>query len=77
VVERWTPKNTNVLNYEGTIEDPQVFSHPWKISVPLYRHQEKSFQLRGTSACRTPKTCFTGLTGDTPRTERESPEKLR
>ena len=45
VIERWTPQSADVLNYEATIEDPQVFSHAWKISVPLYRHLEKNFQL--------------------------------
>jgi hypothetical protein len=45
VIERYTPKSADVLNYEATIEDPQVFSRPWKISVPLYRHLEKNFQL--------------------------------
>jgi hypothetical protein len=45
VVERYTPKGHDVLLYEATIEDPQVFSRPWKISMPLYRHLEKNFQL--------------------------------
>ncbi len=45
VTERYTPRSADVLNYEATIEDPQVFSRPWKISVPLYRHLEKNFQL--------------------------------
>ena len=34
-----------VLNYEATIEDPQTFSKPWKISMPLYKHVEKNAQL--------------------------------
>jgi hypothetical protein len=45
VVERYTLASANVLNYEATIEDPQVFSRPWKISMPLYRHVEKNAQL--------------------------------
>jgi hypothetical protein len=45
VVERYTPVSANVLNYEATIEDPQVFSRPWKISMPLYKHVEKNAQL--------------------------------
>jgi hypothetical protein len=28
VVERYTPVSATVLNYEATIEDPQVFSRP-------------------------------------------------
>ena len=45
VVERYTLVAPNVLNYEATIEDPQTFSKPWKISMPLYKHMEKNAQL--------------------------------
>lgn len=45
VVERYTPAGENVLQYEATIEDPKVFSRPWKISMPLYRRLEKDAQL--------------------------------
>jgi hypothetical protein len=42
VVERYTRISPDVMSYEATIEDPQVFTRPWKISMPLYRRQEKS-----------------------------------
>jgi hypothetical protein len=45
VVERYTPRSADTLTYEATIEDPKVFSRPWKISMPLYRHVEKNAQL--------------------------------
>jgi hypothetical protein len=45
VVERFTPMDATHLNYEATIEDPQVFTRPWKISMPLYRRVEKDAQL--------------------------------
>ncbi len=45
VVERYTPASPDILNYEATIEDPEVFTRPWKISMPLYRHVEKNAQL--------------------------------
>jgi hypothetical protein len=45
VVERYTPLSPNALTYEATIEDPKVFSRPWKMSMPLYRHLEKNAQL--------------------------------
>lgn len=45
VVERYTPRSADTLNYEATIEDPKTFSRPWKISMPLYRHVEKNAQL--------------------------------
>jgi hypothetical protein len=45
VVERYTRTAPDVLSYEATIEDPQVFSRSWKISMPLYRRLEKNAQL--------------------------------
>ena len=30
---------------EATVEDPNVFTRPWKISFPLYRRMEKNVQL--------------------------------
>jgi hypothetical protein len=45
VVERYTPVSRDILNYEVTIEDAKVFSRPWKMSMPLYRHVEKNAQL--------------------------------
>ena len=45
VVERYTPIDRNTIGYEATMEDPKVFSRPWKISMPLYRHVEKNAQL--------------------------------
>src|SRR5580658_2359631 len=45
VTERYTRVGPNELHYEATIEDPNVFTRPWKISMPLYRRQEKNAQL--------------------------------
>jgi hypothetical protein len=45
VVERYTPMGQNVIRYEATIEDPQVFTRSWKISMPLYRRMEPNAQL--------------------------------
>ena len=45
VIERYTPVGANVLQYEATIEDPKVFTRPWKMSMPLYRRLEKNAQL--------------------------------
>ena len=45
VVERYTPVSPYHMMYEATIEDPKVFTRPWKISFPLYRRMEKNVQL--------------------------------
>ncbi|HEV8043176.1 MAG TPA: hypothetical protein VGP62_30130 [Bryobacteraceae bacterium] len=45
VVERYTRTSLDVISYEATMEDPKVFTRPWKIQMPLYRRQEKNMQL--------------------------------
>jgi hypothetical protein len=45
VVERYTRTSPDVIQYEATIEDPEVFTKPWKMSMALYRRQEKNAQL--------------------------------
>jgi hypothetical protein len=45
VVERYTPTSPDHLLYEATIEDPKVFTRPWKISMPLYRRVERNARL--------------------------------
>jgi hypothetical protein len=45
VIERYTRTSPDVITYEATIEDPDVFTRPWKMSMPLYRRQEKNAQL--------------------------------
>jgi hypothetical protein len=45
VTERYTRAGPDHIAYEATIEDPEVFSRPWKISMPLYRRQERNLRL--------------------------------
>jgi hypothetical protein len=45
VVERFTARSADTLLYEATIEDPNVFTRPWKISMPLYKRVEKNAQI--------------------------------
>jgi hypothetical protein len=45
VVERYTPRSADTLMYEATIEDKNVFTRPWKISMPLYRRVERNAQI--------------------------------
>lgn len=45
VTERFTPISKDAIQYEATLTDPQVFTKPWKISMPLYRRLEKNAQL--------------------------------
>ena len=45
VVERYTRTGPDHMRYDATIEDPKVFTRPWKMSMPLYRRQEMNSQL--------------------------------
>ena len=45
LVERFTPISSDAIQYEVTIEDPNVFTRPWWISMPLYRRLEPNVQL--------------------------------
>ena len=45
VTERYTPIGPDHLHYEATIEDPETFTVPWKISMPLYRRKEANMAL--------------------------------
>jgi len=45
VVERYTLADADHINYEVSVEDPKVFTRPWKMNMILYRHKEKNFQL--------------------------------
>jgi hypothetical protein len=45
LVERFTPLSRDAIRYEVTIEDPQVFTRPWTISMPLYRRLEPNMEL--------------------------------
>jgi len=45
VVERYTLMDPNYISYEVTIEDPNVFTRPWTMRMPLYRRLESNMQL--------------------------------
>ena len=43
--ERFTPISTDAFLYEVTIEDPNVFTQPWRIAMPIYRRLEPNMTL--------------------------------
>ena len=45
VIERYTPRGPDHIDYEVTIEDPTVFTRPWKMRMLLYRRLEPDVQL--------------------------------
>jgi hypothetical protein len=40
LVERYTMRDADTILYEATVEDPKVFTRPWKISMPIYRNKD-------------------------------------
>jgi hypothetical protein len=45
LVERFTALTPDAIRYEVTVEDPVVFTRPWKMSMVLYRQLEPNAQL--------------------------------
>ena len=45
VAERYTLTDPDHMSYTATIEDPKVFTRPWKMNLVFYRHTEPNFQL--------------------------------
>ena len=45
VTERYTPISPNALRDEVAMEDPNVFTRPWTMSMPLYRRLDENVQL--------------------------------
>jgi hypothetical protein len=45
IVERYRLIGPDHIGYEATIDDPKVFTQPWKIAMPLYRRIERDARL--------------------------------
>ncbi len=45
VTERYTLVNEHVIDYSATIEDPNVYSRPWTINMPIYKRVGADAQL--------------------------------
>jgi hypothetical protein len=45
VQERYTPMGANAIMYEATLEDPNTFTEPWTIRMPLYRRLDENAQV--------------------------------
>ncbi len=45
VTERFTKLGENHIQYSATVDDPELYTRPWTISMPLYRRMEPNAQL--------------------------------
>jgi hypothetical protein len=45
VVERFTPVDENTIKYEAMIEDPKVYTRPWRIGFLVDRNPNPNYEL--------------------------------
>ena len=45
VVERYSPTTPYHIDYEVTLEDPNVFTRPWTMRMTLYRRMDEGLQI--------------------------------
>ena len=62
LVERFTPITPDALRYEVTVEDPNVFTRPWKMKMVLYRQLEDNAALMDYRCLELVEETFLGQT---------------
>ena len=45
MVERYTMRDADNIDYEATVEDPNVFTRPWKMAYGIWKRSPKSYEL--------------------------------
>ena len=45
VTERFTPLDSDTIRYEATIEDPKVYTRPWKIEFEIGKNKQPGYEL--------------------------------
>jgi hypothetical protein len=45
VVERYTLVDPNTIQYEATLEDPTIYTRPWKMAFPLRRNTQPGYYV--------------------------------
>jgi hypothetical protein len=68
ITERYKMVNADTIQYEVTIEDPKVFTRPWKFNMPLHRQKnvnrileyqcQAEFEERNGAFERDPRTWY-------------------
>ncbi len=46
VTEKYLLLNSHTMQYEATIDDPEIFTRPWKIQMILYKRVGKDSELQ-------------------------------
>ena len=60
VVERWTLAGPDTISYEATIEDPKVYSRPWKMALTYARNTQQGYEQMEDA-------CYEGVAADAAR----------
>ena len=45
MVERWTPAGADRIDYSVTLEDPKVFTRPWKMAFAINRNRDRNYEI--------------------------------
>ena len=46
VTEKYFLLNSHTMQYEATLDDPEIFTRPWKIQMTLYKRVGKDAELQ-------------------------------
>ena len=46
ITERWSLLDSNLIDYQATIEDPATFTEPWMIRMNIYRRRGEDGRLQ-------------------------------
>jgi hypothetical protein len=60
MVERWTFVHAGRIDYEATMQDPQVYSKPWKIGLTYARNEQEDYE-------QLEDACYEGAAADAGR----------
>jgi hypothetical protein len=74
VVERFTRVDADTIQYEITIEDPNVYTRPWKVSFPMSK--EPNAQIF-EYACHEGNFAMTGILSGARAVEKAAEEAAK
>lgn len=74
VVERWTLINADTLSYEATLQDPNLYTRPWKMAFRMRRVKESGYELM-EHACHEGERSFEHILDVKPELMNSVPKK--
>ncbi len=71
LTERFTRTAEDTLLYQFTVDDPESFTRPWKVEIPLWKNPELIYEY----ACHEGNSGMTGILTGARTAEREAAKK--